>query len=198
MNLFDLCGLALPTAFTDDGFPFGLTLVAEAFGDRKLLSIGNRLQQRFALPLGAEKRALEPLSENTSTAAERVDVVVCGAHLDGQPLNWQLRERGATLQLCTQSAPDYQLYALPGGPPLRPAMVLAESGQGPAIEVEVWSMPLAELGSFVAGIPAPLGIGKVRLADGRLCPGFICEQSGIRGATDISHFGGWRAYLRSL
>ncbi|WP_289083686.1 allophanate hydrolase [uncultured Spongiibacter sp.] len=198
MNLFDLCGLALPTAFTDDGFPFGLTLVAEAFGDRKLLSIGNRLQQRFALPLGAEKRAFEALSENASTAAERVDVVVCGAHLDGQPLNWQLRERGATLQLCTQSAPYYQLYALPGGPPLRPAMVLAESGQGQAIEVEVWSMPLAELGSFVAGIPAPLGIGKVRLADGRLCPGFICEQSGIHGATDISHFGGWRAYLCSL
>ncbi|MDO6746439.1 allophanate hydrolase [Gilvimarinus sp. 1_MG-2023] len=197
MNLFDLCGLALPTAFTEQGFPFGLTLVAEAFSDRKLLSIGNRLQQSFALPLGANKNAFEALSDKPAGGAERIDLVVCGAHLNGQPLNWQLRERAATLQRCTQSAPEYQLYALPGGPPLRPAMVLAEEGQGCAIEVEVWSMPVAELGSFVAGIAAPLGIGKVRLADGTQCAGFICEQSGIEGAIDISQFGGWRAYLGS-
>ncbi|WP_234421708.1 hypothetical protein [Parazoarcus communis] len=66
-----------------------------------------------------------------------------------------------------------------------------------AIEVEVWELPAAELGTFLAGIPAPLGLGKVTLADGRQETGFICEPSGIEGATDISHFGSWRRYLEN-
>ncbi|MFQ3201325.1 MAG: allophanate hydrolase [Zhongshania sp.] len=74
-------------------------------------------------------------------------------------------------------------------------MVIALQGEGCAIEVEVWSVPSIEFGSFVAGIPAPLGIGKVSLQDGSQVSGFICEASGLAGAEDISHFGGWRQYL---
>jgi allophanate hydrolase len=59
----------------------------------------------------------------------------------------------------------------------------------------VWSVPASEFGSFVAGIPAPLGIGKVNLQDGSQVSGFICEASGLACAEDISHFGGWRGYL---
>ena len=78
---------------------------------------------------------------------------------------------------------------------MRPGMVRDEAG-GQAIEVEVWSIPTSELGSFVAGIPAPLGIGKVELADGRWVSGFICESQGISSATEeITHLGGWRAWL---
>ncbi|NKI16261.1 allophanate hydrolase [Spongiibacter sp. KMU-166] len=198
MNLFDLAGLAVPTGFADHNgmaMPFGLTLVGEAFSDRWLLSIGNRLQQIFQLPLGKHLADYQPLVESPAAVLQRVSVVVCGAHLSGQPLNWQLTERGARLEAATHSAPEYQLYALAGGPPFRPGMVVAPEGEGRAIEVEVWSMPMAEFGSFVAGIPAPLGIGKVRLADGREVCGFICEGAGLAGAEDISHFGGWRAYL---
>ncbi|MHC8412599.1 allophanate hydrolase-related protein [Pseudomonas sp. Hz4] len=36
-----------------------------------------------------------------------------------------------------------------------------------------------------------------QLADGRWESGFICEAYGLEGATNISHLGGWRAYLRS-
>jgi allophanate hydrolase len=68
---------------------------------------------------------------------------------------------------------------------------------GVAIAVEVWELPSSELGSFLTGIPAPLGLGKVQLADGQWASGFICEPYGLQGAEDISHFGGWRAYLRS-
>jgi hypothetical protein len=75
-------------------------------------------------------------------------------------------------------------------------MVLDESA-GDAIEVEVWSLPAAQFGSFVAGIAAPLGIGKVRLADGRQVSGFICEPWGLEGAREITRLGGWRAYLKT-
>jgi allophanate hydrolase len=75
-------------------------------------------------------------------------------------------------------------------------MVRAETG-GAAIEVEVWSVPAAEFGSFVAGIPAPLGIGKVQLSDGRYVSGFICDPCGLEGAEEITGFGGWRAWLAS-
>ncbi|CAM5319023.1 allophanate hydrolase [Thauera mechernichensis] len=121
---------------------------------------------------------------------------MCGAHLQGLPLNHQLTTRGARLLERTVSSPHYRLYALAGGPPLRPGMVrVAEDGC--AIEVEMWELPAAEFGSFLAGIPSPLGLGKVELADGRWEIGFICEPSGIAGATEISHFGGWRGYLAS-
>ena len=125
--------------------------------------------------------------------------MVCGAHLDGLALNWQLKQRGARLIEATRSSADYQLHALAGGQaglPARPGMVRVAEG-GVAIEVEVWELPSSELGSFLTGIPAPLGLGKVQLADGRWESGFICEAYGLTGATDISHFGGWRAYLRS-
>ena len=55
-------------------------------------------------------------------------------------------------------------------------------------------MPTAALGSFLALIPPPLGLGSVQLADGTWVKGFICEGAGLAGATDISAFGGWRAY----
>jgi len=96
----------------------------------------------------------------------------------------------------TRTTPDYRFYALPGGPPFRPGLVQVRDG-GVAIDVEVWRMPLEHFGSFVAGIPAPLGIGKVRLEDGNLVSGFLCEGVAVVGAEDISSLGGWRQYLAS-
>ena len=123
-------------------------------------------------------------------------MIVCGAHLDGLPLNWQLTERGGTFVEKTQSATGYKLYALAGGPPLRPGMVIDKSSEQ-SIEIEIWELPMAEFGSFVAAIPAPLGIGKVQTSDGRMLPGFICEASGLDGAEDVTKFGGWRKWLAS-
>lgn len=128
---------------------------------------------------------------------ESIDVVVCGAHLSGMALNPQLLERQAELVEATTSAPEYKLYAIAGGPPFRPAMVKVSEG-GHAIPVEVWRLSAAAFGDFVSLIPAPLGIGKVKLADGRIECGFIAEPIALEGATDISHFGGWRHYIASL
>ncbi|MFJ5488035.1 allophanate hydrolase, partial [Hansschlegelia beijingensis] len=64
-----------------------------------------------------------------------------------------------------------------------------------AIATEVWALPPEGFGRFVAGIGAPLGIGVVRLADGSTPKGFLAEAEGVKGAKEITDFGGWRAYM---
>jgi allophanate hydrolase len=86
------------------------------------------------------------------------------------------------------------LFALPGGPPHRPGLVRVPHG-GAAIDIEIWALPTETLGSFVASIPSPLGIGKVELQNGAEVSGFICEGYGASEAADITAFGGWRAYV---
>ena len=56
-------------------------------------------------------------------------------------------------------------------------------------------MPTRHFGSFVAAVPAPLGIGSVELADGSTVSGFVCEPFAVETATEITHYGGWRGYL---
>jgi hypothetical protein len=194
MNLLDLSAVSVPTGFTEAGLPFGITLVADAFSDRQLLSIANRIQQQFDLPMGALNISQLSHAKNNVINTNTIEVLVCGAHLNGLPLNWQLTERGAVLKSVTQTAAKYRMYALAGGPPCRPGLIKDDEA-GAAIDVEIWSMPMDQFGSFVAAIPAPLGIGKVELDDGRLVSGFICEPYGIDGAEEITHLGGWRAYI---
>ena len=182
MNLLDYAAVAVPAGTMRNGLPWGVTLFGRACTDQFLLAVAGRFNGE---PAAASPRALLP--------ADRVRVAVCGAHLQGLPLNGQLTARGARLVRATQTAPEYRLYALPGGPPLRPALVRDAAGR--CIEVEIWEMPAAELASFLDGIGAPLGLGKLRLVDGSLENGFICEHAGVAHARDISEFGGWRAYL---
>ena len=92
----------------------------------------------------------------------------------------------------TQTTARYRLYALPDGK--RPGLVQVEV-DGAAIACEVWELPAAHFGSFIASIPAPRGIGKVVLADGAVVNGFICESIGVAGARDITGYGGWRVWL---
>ncbi|MDP2505183.1 allophanate hydrolase [Oceanobacter sp. 3_MG-2023] len=197
MNLLDLASIAVPTMMMESGMPFGITLVGSTFSDRELMSIANRIQQALPLKKGALDSIATPKNTTPVTSTKTIDVMVCGAHLTGQPLNWQLVERGAMLKAKTKTAASYRMYALAGGPPLRPGLVL-DKEKGSAIEVEVWSIPTENFGSFVACIPAPLGIGKVILANGSQVSGFICEPSGIEGAEEITNFKGWKAYLSSI
>lgn len=124
---------------------------------------------------------------------ELVDLFVVGAHLEGQPLSWQLVDRGATLVARTRTAPTYRLVALPVDPP-KPGLVRVAEGGG-SIAGERWRLPLLGFGAVVAGVPSPLTIGKVLLEDGSLVAGFLCESWAAAGAPDISAHGGWRAYL---
>lgn len=195
MNLLDYAATAIPVGRLSSKVSWGVTLFGRAFTDIQLLSFAGALQRKLNLTLGATPYYLPPSSAQTGriVPGESVDVVVCGAHLSGQPLNWQLQDRGARLRMKTRTKASYALFALPDGK--RPALVQKQPGA--AIEVEVWQMPMAEFGSFVSGIPAPLGIGKVALESEECLPGFICEEGGVAGVEDISHFGGWRAFLAS-
>jgi allophanate hydrolase len=194
-NLADLSALALPASMRDDGLPAGITLVAPAWHDRALAAFGVRWQQAQDLPLGATGRPLPP-SQSLIPSIQHVRVAVVGAHLSGMPLNFQLTQRAAALVEQTTTAPCYRLYALANTQPPKPG--LAKTEQGAAIDVELWDIPLARFGEFVAEIPAPLGIGTLLLADGRRVKGFICEPWALQGATDITEFGGWRNYVASL
>ena len=121
-------------------------------------------------------------------------LAVVGAHLSGEPLNHQLTSRGATFVVATRTAPVYRLYALTTAPP-KPGLVRVGDVAGAgAVEVEVWALDAASFGSFVDEIPAPLGIGRVLLADGTDVAGFLCEPIAVDGAPEITHLGGWRAY----
>jgi len=197
MNLLDCAGIAVPAGFLDNGLPWGITLVSRSMEDRKLLSYANLWQQQLQISPGKTAMALPAGKAGAVQFGDRIPVVVCGAHLQQLPLNWQLTERGATLADKTRTSASYHMYALAGGPPYRPALVRDDTA-GAQIEVEVWQLPAENFGSFVAGIPAPLGIGKVELEDGRWLPGFICEPCGIEDAQEITELGGWRKYLSTL
>ncbi len=195
MNLLDLSAYAVPAGFQSDGLPFGVTLIGRAFHDTALLKLGDRLQRGCVTTQGATDWVLPDPAELTGTDTGWTRVAVCGAHLSGLPLNHQLTERGGRLLTQTRTSPVYRLYALPGGPPQRPGLVRRESGA--AIEIEIWALPLEEYGSFVAGIPAPLGIGQVETAEGEWVQGLLCENYALQDAEDITHLGGWRAYFRT-
>ncbi len=145
------------------------------------------------------QQAVPPPSHRTETATpDEIELVVVGAHLSGMPLNRELTSRNARFLRAVMTLPEYKLFALPGGPPFRPALMRVAPGEGSPIATEVWAISPEGFGSFVAGIPAPLGIGTIRLADGTTPKGFIVEAEGVKGATDVSAFGGWRAYTESL
>jgi len=197
MNLLDLSAVAVPTGFRADGLPFGITLFAPAFNESNLLALTDRLHRASVTTVGALNSPLPTELFAAATASDDIAVAVCGAHMEGLALNHQLTARGARLLQRTHTAPHHRFYALPGGPPQRPGLVRVASDGG-AIDVEVWAVPSAQFGSFVAQIPAPLGIGKLELADGNWVSGFICEAIATAGAQDITAFGGWRAYLGKL
>jgi allophanate hydrolase len=192
MNLLDLAAVAVPAGFAASGLPYGVTLFGSAFSDGALAVYGQRLHEALAPPLGATGRPLTPTE--LPAEGELARIVVCGAHMSGLPLNHQLAERAGRLLRQTRTAPCYRLYALPGGPPFRPGLIRQAEG-GAAIEVEVWELPARHVGSFLAGIPAPLGLGTVALEDGTTETGFICEGYAAQGARDITELGSWRIFL---
>jgi allophanate hydrolase len=195
VNLLDLCGLALPASMRPDGIPFGITLLAPAGRDAQLASIGRVFHADTKLQMGA-KGVTQPELASLSAAAsgDEITLAVVGAHLSGMALNAELQALGARLIEATETAPDYKLYALDTTPP-KPGMLRVDVGAGSAIKLELWALSAAAFGKFVAAIPPPLGIGTVRLADGRGAKGFVVEPVAIQGARDISAYGGWRAFV---
>ncbi len=197
MNLLDYAAIAMPAGFRTDGLPLGVTVFAPAHQDRPLLHLADRWLELQDIPCGRYETIKAPSMTGTPSPVPsgQIQVAVVGAHLHGQPLNHQLTSLDGRLVKSTQTEAQYRLYALSDGK--RTALVRVPQ-DGAAIACEVWEMPIRYFGRFVAGIPAPLGIGRVVLADGSTVSGFICESIGIEDAKDITAFGGWLAYRASL
>ncbi|MFG6446213.1 allophanate hydrolase [Microbacterium sp. P07] len=169
-NLLDRSALAVPAGVVG-GKPFGVMLTGAAFADRTLAQLAERI------------------------SAPAIEVLVVGAHLRGQPLNHQLVAAGGTFAAAVTTSADYRLFALATTPP-KPGLVRVDA-EGASIEGEVWRLPAAGFGGFVAALPEPMGIGSARLADGSVVSGFLCETVALQGAVDITAFGGWRSFLAS-
>jgi len=196
VNLLDLCALAVPAAMHVDGTPFGITLLAQAGHDAELASLGRVFHADTGLPLGATGKPQPPLAPPSRLpAAGEIAVAVVGAHLTGMPLNGELKSFGARLLEQTTTAPDYRLFALAATSPAKPGLLRVAADSGHAIELEIWAIPAATFGGFVAAVPPPLSIGTLTLADGRAVKGFLVEAEATHGARDISAFGGWRAFM---
>ena len=191
VNLLDCCALAVPAGTRPSGLPFGISLIAPAFHDERLIALGTIWQHEQDAPTRGAAAA-------PRVAGERlVSLAVVGAHLTGQPLNRELTDRGARLVRSVQTAPVYRLYALAGAGPRKPGLVRVDGGAGASVEVEVWELGEAAFGSFVAAVPPPLAIGTLLLEDGTAVKGFLCEAHAVASADDISRYGGWCAYLAS-
>ena len=217
VNLLDLCALAVPCQRRRDGLPAGVTLIAPSGADRLLADLGARIQALFATN-ATDATDAPPAAKNPAASAAKtaptidplpfqepsITLAVVGAHLRGQPLNWQLQQAGARFIEATHTAAGYQLFALANTQPPKPGLVRvtdASDQPGQPIAIELWDLPLRTFGQFVAEVPAPLGIGTLQLASGLTVKGFICEPAAVgdgSGAVDITSFGGWLAYLDSL
>ena len=189
VNLLDLCALAVPCLPRADGLPAGITLIGPAGADWRLAVLGAQIQALADV-------SIEPLPLQEPS----VTLAVVGAHLRGMPLEWQMKQAGARFVEETVTSPHYALYALADTQPPKPGLVRSQA-EGRSIAIELWDMPVRTFGAFVAAIPAPLGIGTVTTADGRVVKGFICEPAAVApesGALDNTSFGGWRAYRHRL
>lgn len=188
VNLLDMAAIAVPAGARANGTGFGITLIGPAHSDLALATMAEAYLAAAQLP------ALPPL--DTGDHMDTIKLAVVGAHLEGMPLHWQLTSRNAKFVGAFTTAPTYRLYAMAESVPPKPALV--HSADGSAIALEVYELGLAEFGSFVAEVPPPLAIGTVTLADGTSVKGFVAEPRALTGAEDITHLGGWRAYIAGL
>jgi allophanate hydrolase len=197
VNLLDLAAIAIPAGFNPHNMPFGVSLIGKAFTDRGLLQMADRLHRKLASTMGGSERLIADAQPIPVPAAPNgcILMAVVGAHLTGEPLNWQLTQRKARFVRAIRTHPDYRLYALPNSTPPKPGLVYEPGHAGKGIDLEVWAMPEDTVGTFLNGIPAPLSLGTVRLEDGSSVKGFLCEPAGIVGAEEITHLGGWRSYI---
>jgi gamma-glutamylcyclotransferase (GGCT)/AIG2-like uncharacterized protein YtfP len=121
-------------------------------------------------------------------------LAVNGTLMRGLELNGNLQKIGSEFVREAVTEPTYRLWSIGD---LHPAMQRVETN-GVAIAVEIWAVPPSGLSSLLQLEPPGLCIGKVRLADGEEVLGVLGESILCEGQPEISHWGGWRAYITTL
>lgn len=163
-NLLDLAAIAIPMGFADENIPFGIT----------------------AFSLSNQESMLKGFSEGLKKI-QTVEIAVCGLHMRGFALEYQLVELGAKYSRTDKTSNEYKMFKHSSGKPC-----LVKSLDGCNIEVEVWDISLDKLGEFLRNIPEPLGLGEICLEDNTKVIGFISQGSELPYGEDISRLGGWR------
>ncbi|HVY57740.1 MAG TPA: allophanate hydrolase [Xanthobacteraceae bacterium] len=198
-NVLDLCALAVPASLRKDNAPFGLMLAAPAGRDALLASIGRAFHASAGLPLGGGNSPHPPLAALPEpVATHEVTVALAAARIPGLALEEELRTRGGRFLERTMTRPDYRLLALSeegASGKGEPALVRAGADKGRAIEVDLWALPVEAFGAFVATVADPLTVGTLMLADGRTAATVFTDAHAVKGASDVSRFGSWNAYL---
>ena len=184
VNLLDLCGVAVPAACSG-WHAVGVTLLAP--GAMGCSPARPRFHAASGLPLGATGRSRRRSRRSSRAATGEIALAVVGAHLSGMPLNGELTPRRALLE-AAPTAPDYRALRARRRRRPSPASCASRQDEGAGIEIEIWALPAAGFGRFVAAVPPPLAIGTVALADGRKVKGFLVEADGEAGARDISEY----------
>jgi len=182
-NLFDLCGVAVPTGTAGDS-QFGVTVLARAFEDAVALDISAMATKTSA-----------PQDVWPIAAADHVELVVFGAHLRGGPLAHQLTDLGARWAGELTTAPHYRMTRLASTPPKPIVARVAEGYDGAAIKGQRWLLSPAALGRFLAALPAPMQLGKVEFQDGTWRTAFGGGIDADDSGEDISEHGGWEAAM---
>ncbi len=195
VNLLDLCAIAYPAGVRSDGLPSSLTLIAPAGDDGLISTLAQRAHAVSGAEMGATGRSAPPAP--AVAEPEGVKLAVVGAHLAGLPLAGELSALGARFVREARTTADYRLYALPMTTPPKPGLLRVGAAEGAPIAVEIYALSAEAFGRFVAAIPAPLGVGTLTFDDGTQAKGFLVEAEAVKGAQDISRFGGWRAFLAS-
>ncbi|MDJ0360024.1 allophanate hydrolase [Rhodococcus sp. H29-C3] len=180
-NLLNMAAVAVPGTPTSSGEPFGVMFVVPEFQDQIAIDLAARL-------VG---------TPSPSLVTDGHDVLVVGAHLEGFPVHHQLTDRGARYLGEVHTSDAYRMVDL-GTTPAKPGLVRHHRGKGSAIAGELYRMSAAGLGTFLAALPAPMGLTSVELSDGRWVTGFCCSHEAGEAGIDITEFGGWRAYMASV
>ncbi|MGH3641607.1 MAG: allophanate hydrolase [Mycobacterium sp.] len=201
-NLMDMCAVAVPSGTVGDA-EFGVSVVARSGADAVAIDVARLVTTPTPSVARHGAASLEDRSTRrckqapwpTRAGADATPLLVVGAHLRGQPLAFQLEERGARWAGQASTAPLYRLASLDTTPP-KPGLVRVGSEEGTAIGGELWLVGTAMLGDFLAALPAPMSLGRVTLSDGTEVVGFGCALDAWRAGGDISHHGDWPTYLR--
>jgi allophanate hydrolase len=189
VNLCDLAAIAVPAGFTPAGHPVGVTLIGPAWSEGRLAALADAIHRSATTRVGATDSPLPPAAPPAMLEPGETALFCIGAHMAGLPLNHQVTSLGGRFLRAAKTIPAYRFYALGN----RPGLVLGGSG---AIEGEVWALPTSAIGALLAQVPSPLGFGTVNLEDGP-CLGFLAEAEATTDAPEITHLGGWRAYLKN-
>ncbi len=188
VNLCDLAAIAVPAGMGEDGLPFGVTLVGPAWSEGRLAPLADRLHRALNATWGASGEALPPSAPPDPVQADETALFCIGAHMAGLPLNGQIVALGGRFVRVARHGPCLQA-ARAGQPPRFISGDAGWRGRGRGLGAAA-----AAIGALLAQVPAPLGFGTVELEDGP-CLGFLAEPAGCADAPDITHLGGWRAWL---